>query len=204
MPKRFHGRVVLIHGAKFRRSDRNNLRKIAPAFRAAGFCIIIPTYGYMPSILLGLIPWLDDRIAEALAGFIQPDDILVGHSNGGTLAYLISNRVRVRGAVLINAALESDRVPNAGFVHVYFNKGDIVTQLSAILPFHPWGSMGGNGYSGTDERVKNIDQGNPPDPQLPSVHGHSDVFSVGKCRQWARYMAELCLREVLALTGKPS
>lgn len=172
--------------------------RLAPAFRAAGFVVIIPTYGFLPALLLGLIPWLDDRIAEALSGFIEEEDILVGHSNGGTLTYLISQRKQIRGAVLLNAALETDKLPEAQFIHIYFNAGDIVTKLSSILPFHVWGGMGGLGYTGQDKRVKNIDQGNPPEG-LPVLDGHSDVFTVGKCRRWARYMAELCLQEVLAL-----
>jgi pimeloyl-ACP methyl ester carboxylesterase len=199
MPKLYHGRVILIHGAEFRKKSRGNMRRLAPSFRAAGFCTIIPTYGFLPALLLGIFPWLDRRIAEALSGFIQPDDILVGHSNGATLSYLISKRMGagVRGALLINAALESDKVPNAHFVHVYYNSGDIVTKISELLPFHIWGGMGGLGYEGLDSRVRNFDQSNTPG--LPKLDGHSDVFSVGKCRAWARFMAESCLREVLAL-----
>lgn len=200
MPKRYYGRVVLIHGAEYRKKSRSKMCRLAPAFRAAGFRTVIPTYGFLPALLLGLIPWLDDRIAESLSGFIEPEDILVGHSNGATLSYLISKRIAVKGTVLINAALESDKLPNARFVHVYFNAGDIVTKLSAIIPFHPWGNMGGVGYQGDDPRVKNFDQGNTPG--LPKLDGHSDVFNVGKCLKWARYMAECVLQDVLALLGE--
>lgn len=201
MPKINRGRVVLIHGAEYRRRDRGtNMRRLAPSFRAAGFCVIIPTYGLVPALLLGLFPWLDARIAEAMASFIDANDILVGHSNGATLAYLISHRVQVRGAVLINAALNSNKLPKATFVHVYYNAGDIVTKLSRWLPFHPWGSMGGIGYTGPyNGRVRNINQGKPPDPSLPALDGHSDLFRVNKTRPWARYMAECCLQDVLAL-----
>jgi pimeloyl-ACP methyl ester carboxylesterase len=197
MPKLYHGRVILIHGAEFRKKSRGNMRRLAPSFRAAGFCTIIPTYGFLPALLLGIFPWLDERIAESLSGFIRPEDILVGHSNGATLSYLISKRVPVLGAVLINAALEADLIPNAKFVHVYYNAGDIVTKISEWLPFHIWGDMGGKGFKGVDERVVNVDQSNTPG--LPVLDGHSDVFSVGKCRAWARFMAESCLQEVLAL-----
>lgn len=176
------------------------MRRLAPSFRSAGFCIVIPTYGFLPALLLGLIPWLDARIAETMAAFIVPNDILVGHSNGATLAYLVSQRIKVRGTVLINPALDTDRVPNALFTHVYFNEGDIVTRLSRWLPWHPWGAMGGYGYSGMDPRVMNVNQAQPP-KGLPKLWGHSDVFAVGKCRVWARYMAESCLRAVLALKG---
>lgn len=195
MPAPRYGRVVLIHGARFTKADRDNLRKLAVGFRAVGFCVTLPTYGYLPALLIGLFQWLDRRIAESMSGFIRPDDILLGHSNGGTLVYLISQRVKVRGAILVNPALDSSRLPNADFIHVYYNAGDILSKLSGLVPFHPWGDMGGYGYSGRDARVTNIDQGNPP-AGLPRLNGHSDVFTHGKVRAWARFMAELCLKEV--------
>lgn len=198
MPKTYRGRVILIHGARVGRKSRNKLCRLAPAFRTCGFCTIIPTYGFLPALLLGLIPWLDDRIAETISGFIEPNDVLVGHSNGGTLVYLVSKRLPIKGAVLINPALDSRLCPNASFVHVYYNGDDIITQISSLFPCSPWGSMGGEGYLGKDQRVKNIDQGHPPDG-LPKLSGHSDIFRVGKCRKWARFMAELVLQDVLAL-----
>lgn len=195
MPARKHGRVVLIHGARFNKEDKENLRRMATGFRATGFCVALPTYGYLPALLIGLFQWLDRRIAESMAGFILPTDILLGHSNGGTLVYLISQRVKVRGAILVNAALDSDRIPAADFIHVYHNKGDILSKLSALVPFHPWGDMGGVGYRGSDSRVTNIDQGNPPEG-LPKLSGHSDVFKRGNIRPWSRFMAEMCLKEL--------
>ena len=204
MPKINQGRVVLLHGAEYRKRDRGtNMRRLAPSFRAAGFCVIIPTYGLVPALLLGLLPWLDARIAEAMSGFIDSDDILVGHSNGATLAYLISKRLKVRGAVLVNAALNSNKCPDAGFIHVYYNAGDIITKLSQWIPFHPWGSMGGIGYTGPySGRLRNINQGKPPEPWLPALNGHSAVFQIRNTRPWARYMAESCLQDVLALYPK--
>lgn len=196
MPAKKHGRVVLIHGVRFKKSDRDNLRRLATGFRATGFCVVLPTYGYLPALVVGLFQWLDRRIAESMAGFIQEDDILLGHSNGGTLVYLISKRQKIKGAVLLNAALDSTCIPEAKFIHVYYNAGDIVTKISNMIPFHPWGDMGGVGYTGDDPRVVNVDQGNPPEG-LPALNGHSDVFKKGKVRQWARFMAELCLKEVL-------
>lgn len=195
MSTKKHGRVVLIHGARFKKKDRDNLRRVATAFRATGFCVMLPTYGYLPAFLIGLIPWLDQRIAETMSGFINENDILLGHSNGGTLVYLISKRIKVRGAILVNAALDCDKVPDAEFVHVYFNAGDILTRFSAFVPFNPWGSMGGEGYKGDDPRVWNVDQGNPPEG-LPPLSGHSDVFTHGKVRPWSRFMAEQCLKSI--------
>lgn len=211
MPKPYLGRVILIHGANFHKATRGaNMKKFAPAFRACGFCVVIPTYGFLPALLIGLIPWLDKRIAETLGSFVEPNDILVGHSNGGTLIYLIAKIKPVRGAVLINAALEVDKIPEASFVHVYYNKGDILTRFSNFFPCSPWGAMGGCGYIGSDPRVTNINCSYPPEMPpviLPILNGHSDIFRVGKCRKWARFMAESVLQAVLALRStnrKPS
>ncbi len=194
MPAKKYGRVVLIHGARFKKADRDNLRRLATGFRASGFCVILPTYGYLPALLIGLVQWFDRRIADSMASFIREDDILLGHSNGGTLVYLITQQVKVKGAILVNPALDSSRIPNADFIHVYYNKGDILTRISSIFPFHPWGDMGGMGYTGMDPRVTNFDQGNTP--TLPTLNGHSDVFKRGKVRLWARFMAEKCIEEL--------
>lgn len=198
MKKRHIARVVFLHGAQWGARDKN-MHRLAVAFREAGFCVVIPRYGYVPALLVGMFSWLDYRIAQSMSVFIQDEDILVGHSNGATLAHIISQTKRIRGAVLINAALEVDEAPNADFVHVYYNYGDCVAKWSAIIPFHPWGAMGSAGYQGERADVVNIDQGNPPENYLPRLNGHSDVFTPGKIRSWARYMASRCIQ---ALKGK--
>jgi len=200
MPTKKCGRVVLIHGVRFKKADRDNLRRVATAFRATGFCVALPTYGYLPAFLVGLFQWLDRRIAESMSGFIQHGDILLGHSNGGTLVYLISKIVKIKGAILVNAALDVDKIPDADFVHVYYNSGDVLTRLSSVVPWHPWGNMGGEGYKGSDPRVVNVDQGNPP-AGLPPLNGHSDIFTHGKVRPWSRYMAEQAAAAVKRLNN---
>lgn len=195
MSKKRLGRVVLLHGVRVGKRNRN-IHKLAAAFRAAGFCVIIPRYGYLPASLVGIFQWLDRRLADSMTAFIEDDDILLGHSNGGALVYMITQTRKIKGAILINAALESHIVPNAEFVHVYFNSGDIVTKLSAWLPCHVWGAMGSIGYAGNDPRVVSIDQGKPP-AGLPPLKGHSDIFKPNHVRPWSRYMAELCAQAVL-------
>ncbi|HEX7766000.1 MAG TPA: hypothetical protein VF443_04765 [Nitrospira sp.] len=195
MPKKkFVARVVFIHGVRWSKKD-NRMLRLAVAFKEAGFCVVVPRYGFVPALLMGVFSWLDNRIADTMGSFILEDDILVGHSNGATLAYLISKRKKLRGAILVNAALETTELPTADFVHVYYNRGDCVAQWSAIIPFHPWGAMGGLGYEGPHcPSVSNIDQSNPPEPHLPPLCGHSDIFSPGKLRPWGRYMASRLLQ----------
>lgn len=199
MKKKHIARVVFIHGVQWGARDKN-MHRLAVAFREAGFCVVIPRYGYVPALLVGMFSWLDYRIAQSMSVFIQDDDILVGHSNGATLAHIISQTRRIRGAVLINAALEVDEAPNADFVHIYYNRGDCVAQWSAIIPFHPWGAMGGLGYTGpTKPYITNIDQGHPPS-HLPRLNGHSDIFKPGKLRPWARHIASLVIQELKKAT----
>lgn len=191
-PQPDKGRVIFIHGVNIRR-NQNHLRRIAPAFRDAGFCVQLPYYGYISAFFLGIFNWIDNRIADSMTSFIQEGDILVGHSNGAALVYLISKRVKLRGAILINAALDTTDLVDAGFVHVYYNAGDVVARISNLIPFSVWGAMGGVGYQGDSTNVLNIDQGNPPD-NLPKLDGHSDIFGAGKAGPWSRFMTELCIK----------
>jgi pimeloyl-ACP methyl ester carboxylesterase len=188
------GRVVIIHGVKFRKKDKDNLRRLATGFRAAGFCVTIPSYGYLHPVIAGLVVRIDRRIADTMAGFIRSDDILVGHSNGATITHMITEQVRVRGCVLINPALDSQLTPNADFVHVYHNRGDWLTRLSALIPHHPWGCMGAAGYTGASARVTNFDQNTTPG--VPALDGHSAVFERGNIRPWSRFMADRCVEEL--------
>lgn len=188
------GRVVLIHGVRV--SSRNrNLHKLAASFRSAGFCVVIARYGFVPAFLIGLFGWLDHRFADMVASFVEEDDILIGHSNGATLAYLISQKIRVKGVVMLNAALEPELAPAADFVHVYHNRGDWVVKLSGAIPFNIWGCMGNVGYTGNATHVVNIDQGKPPSG-LPALSGHSDIFAPANIKPWGRYIAQLVVAAI--------
>lgn len=194
MEKESLGRVVFLHGIKTPRKNRK-IHRLARAFRREGFYAVIPYYGYIPAAIAGLFGWLDRRLADFLASFIQDDDILVGYSNGATLVYMISQRVSIRGAILINAALEPTLAPRAGFVHVYFNEGDWATWLAGKVPFHLWGNMGQVGYKGNRKDVVNVDEGNPP-LGLPPLNGHTDLFNDTNLRPWACFIAARCVEEI--------
>lgn len=194
MEKTSLGRVVLIHGVRTRRNNQN-LHRLAAAFRELGFCVTIPRYGYLPAFVAAFLPFMHNYIASSMSNFIEDDDIVLGHSNGATLTYLISQKHQLRGAILLNPALDCEKAPEAGFVHVYHTDGDCVVTWSALVPFHPWGAMGAVGYTGTDPRVTNIDMANPP-IGLPAINGHSEIFRQRNMRPWSKYIAALCKREV--------
>lgn len=195
------GRIVMIHGVNTRK-ENNSLYLLAPAFRDAGFEVIIPQYGFVSAFLAGIFQWIDNRIADSMSAFIQPGDILLGHSNGATLTYLISKKIPLRGAILVNAALEIDLLPNAGFIHVYYNKKDWVVILAGLLPFHAWGPMGQQGYQGpADPRVTNIDQFNPPHAGLPPISGHNGLFKPENVVAWSKFMARVAANSVQSKQG---
>lgn len=188
------GRVVLLHGIKTPRKNRN-LHRLAKAFRLEGFSAVIPYYGYVPAVIAGMFGWFDHQLATTLSSFIQDDDILVGYSNGATIVHMISNRAKIRGAVLINAALDPYVVPNADFVHVYHNEGDWVTGLAGMVPFHLWGEMGQIGYQGDDDRVINFNQARPPEG-LPALLGHTAIMDYYNIRPWSKYIAMRCVEAI--------
>ena len=186
-------RIVMIHGIQ-ESSSAENLGKLTPFFIEAGFEVIQPLYGNMGYLTaVTMSRWINPRIADALASFIQPNDILVCHSNGATIAFLISQKIKIRGTILINPALDEDLVPTVTcFNHIYYNAGDWVVWLSSFVPFNRWGSMGRYGYrSNPRSDTLNIDCSVPPLHDLPPIDGHSDLFVDEKLAPWARYMVSL-------------
>lgn len=191
-------RVILIHGIQGESPPEMYLTRLAQYFQDAGFTVCIPRYGTLDLFGISFSSWANERISQSLGSFVEPGDILLGHSNGGAISYLIAQKKRVRGVILINAALDSNRVPNAEFTHVYFNKGDWVTRASTVLPFNAWGAMGALGYTGAPRPdIVNVDCGNPPYDDLPRLSGHSTIFKGDNLAPWARYMAQMAKLEIV-------
>jgi hypothetical protein len=196
-PNKPLGRVIMIHGLRGEEPERN-ISKLALSFRKEGFSVCIPHYGTYDLLGLSISRWTNPRIAASLGSFVTRDDILLGHSNGATIANMITEQQRVRGCIFVNAALDVEEIPNADFTHVYYNSGDLVTRFSSLIPFTQWGAMGNRGYCGPPHpSILNIDCGNPPYDELPSVNGHSDLFHNGNLTPWARYMASLARLEII-------
>lgn len=146
--------AYLIHGIKTRDPDRSSisfLRYIMPRLK-----VIALSYGNWPALFALFMPIVNHFVIKNLMVQIQPGQILIGHSNGCTIAYGISQRLFTKGLVLINPALDEDVVfdPFLDFIHVYYSEDDSIVKLSAFLPFSLWGRMGATGYTGKDARVK--------------------------------------------------
>jgi hypothetical protein len=152
-----------------------------------------PDYGYILGVESRIV---NPLIVGSIQPFVDPDDILIGHSNGCAIAYEIMRLgAKVAGAVFINAALQSNisRPATCPWLHVYYNPGDQITEAAQIAArlgiVDPiWGEMGHSGYSGTDKNIISTNCG--ATPPLPSVSGHSDFFSPHtNLAGWSTYVA---------------
>lgn len=155
-----------------------------------GFDVRDPDYGYIYGIETRFI---NPPIVGALKPYIGPEDIVIAHSNGCAIAYdLMSQGVRMGGAIFINAALQQDilRPSWVPWIDVYYNAGDEITEAARIaaqfgLADPCWGEMGHGGYLGPDKMIGNIDCG--ATRNMPIVFGHSDYFTPSKISAWGPY-----------------
>lgn len=175
----------VIHGAMVE-DPHASVGKLVPFFERPNFRVEVLTYGYKNFFQV----WKQNHeIVHDFSQKISSSNMIIGHSNGAQIAYLLAARgLQVDGLILINAALASDVTfpPQLKWVHVYHNESD--TTLDLLKPFAPcpWGNMGRIGYRGTDHRVVNFD-GNAC---TPSLYGHSDIFSDEKILPWGTFMSE--------------
>lgn len=159
----------------------------------APLAIRYPDYGYILGVETRII---NPVIVGALRAYIEPGDIIIGHSNGCAVAYdLMRAGAPISGMVLINAAVEQTIVRQAPckWIDVYFNSGDQITEAAKLgqevgVTDPVWGQMGHAGYKGTDPAIVNFDCGSTP--QMPMVSGHSDFFTPGKLTKWGPFLAE--------------
>ena len=199
-------KVHLIHGIH---SHPGSPELLIPYLVQAGLQVAYPDYGYELALETRL---LNPMIQGALAPYIEPGDLLVGHSNGCAMAYeLMAGGCPAIGAVFINGALETSwGLPGTcRWADVYYNQGDSITEVARLAEelgwvASAWGELGHLGYTGTDSRVANIDCGRTPD--MPVVWGHSDFFTPSKLQAWGPYLAKRILEHLAhspVTTGTP-
>ena len=191
--------VHLVHGFNVSDNGRGSTDRLVPYFRKAGFTTRQHDYGWMG--LLGA-RFRDPRIAARIARTVKPGDIGCGHSNGCTILAMAADLgTPFAGLVLINPALEADRVVarQVRWIDVYHNRGDVAVKASEFLDWlpwnlgggHPWGDMGNKGFVGTDARYRNYDCGET----WPPVSGHSAIFQ--QLASWGpRIAARAAARDV--------
>lgn len=183
-------RIHLLHGIHTSEGDSNVSKLIAYLSEGTGLEVRYHQYGYAYALLTR---FQNPGRAEKIAKEVKTGDIVVGHSNGATIAYLMIKNCGVRpdGLVLINPALDVDiKFPKAFlWADIYHNMDDAAVSMAELFFFkHPWGAMGQWGYSGaSDGRVTNIDC--QAVPGMPRVAGHSAIFQPWLLSKWGPYMA---------------
>ena len=181
--------IHLIHGIYT--EPTSPVKGLIPYLTAAGWKVRYPEYGYETALETKII---NQMLTGTIAAYVQPDDILIGHSNGCALAYsIMQTGIKVAGAVFINGALENNfvRPPGCPWIDVYFNQGDEVTRAAALaerlgIVSPVWGELGHSGYIGKDAMGASIDCYRTAGE--PVVDGHSDFFTPSKLQAWAPYM----------------
>ena len=181
--------VHILHGIHTSEPSGGVVKLLKPYFEKAGFGdVVVHSYGYVFAITTR---WKNPQVVEEILPKIKNGDIVVGHSNGGTLAWMLAERgAPISGAVLINPALDANKAlaNQVRWVHVYFNQDDTAVWLSKmLLPFrHPWGEQGRIGYNGApDVRYSNFDC----QKESPPVFGHMDIFNPDKIYAWGPRIA---------------
>lgn len=175
-------KIHLLHGIHTPTGDPvvksliSYLQKVVPS-------VMFPDYGWIAALETRRI---NPVVVGTLLPFVEPGDILVGHSNGCAIIYdMLQQGAQPSGVVLIDGALKSNFVLPAcvKFAHVYWNAGDDVTIVAELAEKMPlslvdknWGDLGHEGYKGSDARVTiNEDCGKAAGE--PSVDGHSTIFT---------------------------
>ncbi len=157
----------------------------------SGFDVRYPDYGW----ILGVeTKFFNPVIVGTLLPFVEPGDVLIGHSNGCAIIYdlMAMPTCPPVDVVFVNAALEQHILRRmATWIDVYFNSGDEITEAAKLgaefgLTDAVWGEMGHAGYSGTDTAITNIDCGTTP--KMPVVSGHSEFFTAGNLSYWGPYL----------------
>jgi hypothetical protein len=180
-------RVILIHG--IHTQGQSPVQGLIPYLTR--YPVKYLDYGWIAGLETRVV---NPIIVGAVLPLIEPDDYIVGHSNGCAIAYDLMNRgARMKGAVFINAALERNivRPPWVPWIYVIYNAGDEITEAAKIgaalgLTDPVWGEMGHAGYSGRDVNIVNDNAG-------PEVSGHSDLFTPAHLAVWGPFIGNQLL-----------
>lgn len=96
--------------------------------------------------------WAAYWIARGIAGFIEPDDVLICHSFGCIIGGVLMELAEVKACYMIAPAAsrdwQFDKVKGNPVITAFYSPDDYVVRLGSWLPFfHPFGRAGIEGYS---------------------------------------------------------
>jgi hypothetical protein len=112
----------------------------------------------------------------------SPSDILIAHSFGCLASiYAMREGARFDKVFFFGAAAEQDEdIPDA-FNHLYniHSAADGALSLGEKLPFHKFGALGRDGYTGSNQKVINVPV---------SGMGHNDYVSARNLCEWIKFI----------------
>lgn len=173
-------RIIIVHGIHTTAEGAVWMDYLGDQLFRAGFCSHKFNYGYAAAFTAR---WRNAARAERLAKFIQPGDVILSHSNGGTLTYMAAKLgAPMGGAIMVNPALDSSRVlaSQVPWINLYVNRGDKAVDLSATLIGNLWGDQGRVGLTVADPRYKIIFT----DLGTPRIWGHSAILHSKNLAAW--------------------
>ena len=182
-------KIVLVHGFNVRDGGAHTVDMLAPYIKNAGYTVDLDEgdYGFFNIWMVRFRKSRTrQRVLYRLAKAFETADVIITHSNGANfttqaLDMLTHGYNNSKLVVHISPALDCDtEIPNA--VHhqlVMHTPHDKAVRLSSWLLFHPWGRMGARGYSGNDNRNRNL--------EVRAIKGHSSWFKPEHlARTWNR------------------
>lgn len=170
-------RIHLIPGVNITDYDRS-IGAWRPYIEAMGHTVI----NHPRFIPIGLAWAMNPGFIHSILRTVCADDILIGHSNGCAVAHGVSQRVRCKGLIFLNAALDRDIRPGyVDFIHNWYCPGDDALKWADAIPNHIWGKAGRKGITTPDPRIKNLSM----KEYDPAVRGHSDIFDGKHAHFWA-------------------
>jgi len=180
-------KMHLIHGIHASRKPAT--KQLAPHYRKLGFEVLVHNYGFALALPRSIGDWRNEGIATKIAGKISNGDIIVGHSNGCTVAHMIQKSHRHLSAlILFQPALDNDvAFTGVDRVLVVYNELDDVVEQSRLARFSSWGNMGRVGYQGPSGNVIEWDSMDPPTLPPHPYSGHCGFVENGAVvlQSWA-------------------
>ena len=166
-------KVYLLHGFNVHDQGNASVDTLIPSLEAmSGYKVIDLDYGFFFRLRVRLC---NRSVAKILASIVEPDDVVIGHSNGCAIIYeAVTYGAKFAKAVLITPALDSDIAISVDQVKVFYSPTDKATWLAKYIPLSIWGNQGRKGYTGPYR--KGYSQVNM-DMKYGQSLGHSGVFS---------------------------
>ncbi len=176
--------IIIVHGIH---TDGGSVKAFGQDLESRGHAV---RYFHYPRrwAISQYFPWVPKNDGSALANFMENGDHVVAHSNGGLVW---QNSIKAGSkwgqCFIFGAAATSDKMvypPDClKKAHIIYNPKDKALMSGALLPFHPYGSLGLGGYQGEkDNRFINV-QGFNKGLGL----NHSHYFSEQK-EKWLNYI----------------